>query len=51
VAAKELRAAWDRKVKAGGVFCARCGLPIHPLERWDLGHDDVDRHVYSGPEH
>jgi hypothetical protein len=45
-----LRRAWARKV-AAGVLCVRCGLPIVPGEPWDLGHDDYDRNVYTGPEH
>lgn len=36
-------------VEAGLVNCWRCGLPI--TGPWDLGHDDVDRSVYRGPEH
>jgi hypothetical protein len=38
-------------VAAGCVRCARCGELIRPGEPWDLGHDDVDRTKYSGPEH
>ena len=46
-----VRAAWRSRVEAGGVDCARCGLPIVPGEPWDLGHSDHDRAKYSGPEH
>jgi len=46
-----LRKAWERKVAAGGVGCARCGLEIAPGEPWDLGHVDGDRTQHSGPEH
>ena len=38
-------------VRSGAVPCARCGELIRWGEAWDLGHDDVDRSRYSGPEH
>jgi hypothetical protein len=33
------------------VRCARRGELIEPGEKWDLGHDDLDPTLYSGPEH
>ena len=48
---KRLRAMWARLVSNGGVSCARCDMLIVPGEPWDLGHDDVDRGAYVGPEH
>ena len=48
---ERLRATWARKVAKGTVDCWRCGRRISPLEPWDLGHDDLDRSVYRGPEH
>lgn len=38
-------------VLAGGVLCARCGLPIESGQAWDLGHADGNRERYTGPEH
>ncbi len=38
-------------VAAGLARCARCGERIEPGEPFDLGHDDVDRSRYTGPEH
>jgi hypothetical protein len=38
-------------VAAGVVNCARCGEPIEPGTLWDLGHDDHDPRVHTGPEH
>lgn len=46
-----LRKRWAKRVNAGGVQCARCGLLIVPGSEWDLGHDDHDRSRYVGPEH
>jgi hypothetical protein len=34
------RKRWIRKVRAGVVSCWRCGDPIPPNARWDLGHVD-----------
>lgn len=48
---RKLRAAWKPKVEAGEVTCWRCGRPIPPGSKWDLGHDDNDRTIYRGPEH
>ena len=48
---KKLRESWAPRVAAGGVSCARCGGLIRPGEPWDLGHSDVDRSVWTGPEH
>jgi hypothetical protein len=38
-------------IDAGGVACARCGLPIMPGTAWDLGHLDGNPYLYQGPEH
>jgi hypothetical protein len=46
-----LRASYGVLVRAGGMKCARCGLRIEPTESWDLGHDDLNPSLYSGPEH
>lgn len=48
---QQLRRQVARLVDAGGAKCARCGVLIAPDEPWDLGHDDHDRSLYSGPEH
>jgi hypothetical protein len=46
-----LRKDWEPRVASGSCPCARCGLPILPGQDWDLGHDDLDRSRYAGPEH
>jgi hypothetical protein len=48
---RRLRASLAKQVSAGGVRCARCGGAILPGEPWDLGHHDLDRSRYTGPEH
>ena len=48
---QRIRSSWAPLVATGGVTCARCKLPIDPGGPWDLGHDDNDAGIYSGPEH
>lgn len=43
------RAPWLPRIAAGGVDCARCGLPIRPDQPWHLGHQ-VDRALGGGHE-
>ena len=47
---KQRRKALRALVEAGHAVCSRCGLPIHPLAKWDLDHLD-DRSGYAGPAH
>jgi len=46
-----LRAELAPVVATGTVRCWRCGRLIAAGAPWHLGHDDVDRSVYRGPEH
>jgi len=48
---QKLRKELGALVQAGGVVCWRCGEDIQPGAPWDLGHDDLDRDQYRGPEH
>ena len=38
-------------VASGNAKCVRCGEPIEPGTPWDLGHNDRDPSIHSGPEH
>lgn len=42
---------YERLVASGFCACNRCGGLILPDEPWDMGHDDWDDTVYTGPEH
>lgn len=44
------RAKWKRVVEAGQANCWRCGAWLDPSQPFDLGHDDIDRSIYRGPE-
>ncbi len=49
---QRLRKQCEPIVRAGKAICWRCGEPILPTQKWDLGHDDQDRNApYRGPEH
>lgn len=46
-----LRAHWQNRMDQGErVICWRCPEPIDP-RHWQLGHCDIDRSKYHGPEH
>lgn len=48
---RRLRRQWMPAVERGDVCCARCGRPIYPGQRWDLGHvDGGGPDDYTGPE-
>lgn len=47
---RQLRKRLAEVVEAGQGRCWRCGKWIHPLEPWDLGHDDNDKSVWRGIE-
>jgi hypothetical protein len=48
---QQARRLLEPHVRSGAATCARCGEPIEPGTPWDLGHDDLDRSRYTGPEH
>ena len=48
---QKIRKALASLVETGDMTCARCGERILPGTPWDLGHDDFDRTVWTGPEH
>ena len=43
------RKRWVRRVEAGGVVCWRCGKPIPPGSKFDLGHVDEDGRARGFP--
>lgn len=43
------RARFAPMIAAGGVNCARCGLPVLPGMRWHVGHQ-LDRALGGGHE-
>lgn len=56
---QKLRKRVARQVARGEAYCWRCleegktkeEAWISPDSNWDLGHDDIDRSLYRGPEH
>lgn len=48
---KAERERWRPLVESGQVVCWRCHRLIPAGAPWDLGHDEVDRSKYRGPEH
>jgi hypothetical protein len=48
---QRMRKRYEPLVRSGQATCWRCDQPIDPEGPWDLGHDDIDRTKYNGPEH
>lgn len=48
---RQLRLQLEPLVQAGGILCWRCLEEIASGTPWDLGHDDIERDRYRGPEH
>ena len=46
---KKERKRWAPRVRAGVVSCWRCGDPIDPDARWDMGHVDEDGRARGFP--
>ena len=46
-----LRKAWAQRIQGGEpINCWRCGKRIASGDAWTLGHCDIDRTKYHGPE-
>ena len=56
---QQARLKWAPVVALGQTTCTRHGQPqfpdcpglIQPGDVWELGHDDADKTIYTGPEH
>lgn len=52
---QQLRRSWAARIRTGDVTCPRCGLPILPGMKWDLGHRIDAQHggtmTDATPEH
>jgi hypothetical protein len=53
---QKLRRDYEPLIASGNATCWRCGQPITPGTKWDLGHDDTAHNPdgtrkHNGPEH
>ena len=46
---KKERKRWAPRMRTGQVYCWRCGDPIAPGAKWDLGHVDEDGRARGFP--